>query len=131
LNRLDEILLFHRLTREQMDVIVDIQVARLRKLLEGRKITVELDEAARTWLADQGYDPVYGARPLKRVIQRNVQDPLAELLLSGEIADGQKVTVSAGAEGLIIDGHEVGGETAGPSLGLDDEDGDEGLRAVH
>ena len=70
-----------------------------------------LDEAARTWLADQGYDPVYGARPLKRVIQRNLQDPLAELLLMGKIADGQKVTVSAGAEGLIIDGHEVGADT--------------------
>jgi ATP-dependent Clp protease ATP-binding subunit ClpB len=111
LNRLDEILLFHRLTREQMDTIVDIQMVRLQKLLADRKIEIALDEAARTWLADQGYDPVYGARPLKRVIQRNLQDPLAELLLMGKIADGQKVTVSAGAEGLIIDGHEVGADT--------------------
>jgi len=111
LNRLDEILLFHRLTREQMDTIVDIQMGRLQKLLADRKIVIELDEAARTWLADAGYDPVYGARPLKRVIQRNVQDPLAELLLMGKIADGEVVKISAGAEGLIIDGHEVDADT--------------------
>ncbi|HCX69392.1 MAG TPA: ATP-dependent chaperone ClpB, partial [Rhodobiaceae bacterium] len=111
LNRLDEILLFHRLTREQMDTIVDIQMGRLQKLLADRKIVIELDEAARTWLADAGYDPVYGARPLKRVIQRNVQDPLAELLLMGKITDGEVVKISAGAEGLIIDGHEVDADT--------------------
>jgi len=108
LNRLDEILLFHRLTRAQMDAIVDIQMERLKKLLADRQINIVLDEAARTWLADAGYDPVYGARPLKRVIQRNVQDPLAELLLKGEIADGETVHVSAGAGGLLINGHEVG-----------------------
>jgi ATP-dependent Clp protease ATP-binding subunit ClpB len=134
LNRLDEILLFHRLTREQMDTIVDIQMGRLQKLLADRKIVIELDEAARTWLADAGYDPVYGARPLKRVIQRNVQDPLAELLLMGEIADGQAVKVSAGAEGLIIDGHEVDADTGEvPSAGgsaVSDVD-DEGRRIVH
>ena len=112
LNRLDEILLFHRLTREQMDGIVDIQMIRLQALLKDRQITIHLDEAARSWLADAGYDPIYGARPLKRVIQRNVQDPLAELLLEGKIADGEDVTVSAGAEGIIINGHETSAEEA-------------------
>ncbi|MEN6541133.1 ATP-dependent chaperone ClpB [Parvibaculum sp.] len=107
LNRLDEILLFHRLTREQMDAIVDIQMARLQKLLADRKIAIHLDPSARTWLADEGYDPVYGARPLKRVIQRNVQDPLAELLLEGGIRDGETVTVSAGADGIAINGHDT------------------------
>ncbi len=104
LNRLDDILLFHRLTREQMTGIVDIQLARLEKLLADRKIELELDEAAKRWLADAGYDPVYGARPLKRVIQRELQNPLSEMLLAGKIADGQKVQVSASALGLIIDG---------------------------
>ncbi|MBX3489287.1 ATP-dependent chaperone ClpB [Parvibaculum sp.] len=125
LNRLDEILLFHRLTREQMDAIVDIQLERLQALLAGRQIAVELDPAARTWLADAGYDPVYGARPLKRVIQRNVQDPLAELILQGRVADGETVKVSAGAEGLIIAGHEVARDGS-----LRDE-GEPGLRIVH
>ena len=91
LNRVDEIILFHRLRREDMGAIVDIQFARLAKLLEDRKITLELRPEARAWLADKGYDPAYGARPLKRVIQKNVQDPLAELILAGEIHDGEKV----------------------------------------
>ncbi|HXI85843.1 MAG TPA: ATP-dependent chaperone ClpB [Parvularculaceae bacterium] len=104
LNRLDEIILFHRLTRANMDKIVDIQIARLSKLLEGRKITLELDKKARGWLGDQGYDPVYGARPLKRVIQRSLQDPLAEMILAGEVADGSTLDISAEAEGLTIDG---------------------------
>ncbi|WP_339830322.1 ATP-dependent chaperone ClpB [uncultured Parvibaculum sp.] len=125
LNRLDEILLFHRLTREQMDAIVDIQLERLQRLLADRQITVALDQAARTWLADAGYDPVYGARPLKRIIQRNVQDPLAELILQGRIADGETVAVSAGVEGLVIAGHEVGRDGS-----LRDPD-EPGLRAVH
>ncbi|NIJ42282.1 ATP-dependent Clp protease ATP-binding subunit ClpB [Parvibaculum indicum] len=112
LNRLDEILLFHRLTREQMDGIVDIQMERLQALLKDRQIAVRLDEAARSWLADAGYDPVYGARPLKRVIQRNVQDPLAELLLEGKIGDGEEVTVSAGVDGIIINGHETSANEA-------------------
>ncbi|RKT32520.1 ATP-dependent Clp protease ATP-binding subunit ClpB [Roseovarius halotolerans] len=102
LNRLDEIVIFDRLTRDQMDGIVDIQMRRLLKRLAGRKISLELDEAAHKWLADQGYDPVYGARPLKRVIQKALQDPLAEALLAGEIKDGETVPVSAGADGLII-----------------------------
>jgi ATP-dependent Clp protease ATP-binding subunit ClpB len=105
LNRLDETIIFHRLTRENMDGIVAIQLRRLEKRLAGRKIALELDEAARKWLADEGYDPVFGARPLKRVIQRHLQDPLAELLLSGEVKDGDTVSVTAGPEGLSVGGH--------------------------
>jgi ATP-dependent Clp protease ATP-binding subunit ClpB len=106
LNRLDEIILFHRLTRANMDKIVDIQIARLQKLLADRKIEIALDAKAREWLANAGYDTVYGARPLKRVIQRRLQDPLAQLLLEGKIADGAKVKVGAGKSGLIINGQE-------------------------
>ncbi|MDB2475716.1 ATP-dependent chaperone ClpB [Paracoccaceae bacterium] len=102
LNRLDETIIFDRLGRADMDGIVDIQLARLQKRLMDRKITLSFDDAAKTWLADEGYDPVFGARPLKRVIQRALQDPLAELLLSGDVKDGDTVAVSAGAEGLII-----------------------------
>jgi ATP-dependent Clp protease ATP-binding subunit ClpB len=102
LNRLDETIIFDRLGRADMDGIVDIQMARLLKRLAGRKITLDLDDAARKWLADEGYDPVFGARPLKRVIQRVVQDPLAEMLLAGDVKDGDTVTVRAGADGLII-----------------------------
>jgi ATP-dependent Clp protease ATP-binding subunit ClpB len=116
LNRLDEIILFHRLTRAQMDRIVEIQIERLLKLLADRKITVTLDARAKSWLATAGYDPVYGARPLKRVIQRNLQDPLANLILEGKIADGSTVKVSAGKHGLMIDGMEFA--AAGESLGL-------------
>ncbi|EDM72692.1 ATPase AAA-2 [Roseobacter sp. AzwK-3b] len=107
LNRLDEIVIFDRLTRDQMGGIVDIQMRRLLKRLASRKIALDLDEAAHKWLADQGYDPVYGARPLKRVIQKALQDPLAEAILGGEIKDGATVPVSVGAEGLII-GDRVG-----------------------
>jgi ATP-dependent Clp protease ATP-binding subunit ClpB len=106
LNRLDEIILFHRLTRGNMDKIVDIQIARLDKLLADRKIEITLDAKAREWLANAGYDPVYGARPLKRVIQRRLQDPLAQLLLEGKITDGAKIKVGAGKNGLIINGQE-------------------------
>jgi ATP-dependent Clp protease ATP-binding subunit ClpB len=102
LNRLDEIILFHRLGRAQMDKIVDIQVARLMRLLSDRKITVELDAEAKKWLANTGYDPVYGARPLKRTIQRHLQDPLAEQLLEGKIKDGDTVRVSSDGTGLLI-----------------------------
>ena len=104
LNRLDEILLFHRLSRGQMDYIVDIQLGRLRSLLEGRNITLNLNEEARSWLADKGYDPVYGARPLKRMMQRHVQDPLAELLLDGTVMDGDTVDVSASEAGILLNG---------------------------
>ena len=104
LNRLDETIIFDRLTRANMDGIVDIQLGLLGKRLAKRNVTLTLDGDAKTWLADQGYDPVYGARPLKRVIQRALQDPLAERLLSGDIADGDVVPVSAGADGLIIGG---------------------------
>ncbi len=102
LNRLDEIILFHRLRREDMGAIVDIQMGRLGKLLADRKITIELDDAARTWLANRGYDPSYGARPLKRVIQKNVQDPLAEQILAGGVKDGDKVHLSVRDGGLTI-----------------------------
>ncbi len=102
LNRLDETIIFDRLNRADMDGIVDIQMARLVRRLAERKITLEMDEAARKWLADEGYDPVFGARPLKRVIQRALQNPLAEALLGGEIRDGDTVPVSAGSDGLII-----------------------------
>jgi ATP-dependent Clp protease ATP-binding subunit ClpB len=100
------------LKREQMGRIVDIQIAHLQKLLEERKITVALDAKARDWLADKGYDPAYGARPLKRVIQKSVQDPLAELLLSGKIKDGEKVVISAGKQGLVFNGQHVAAEAA-------------------
>jgi ATP-dependent Clp protease ATP-binding subunit ClpB len=106
LNRLDEIILFHRLTRANMDKIVDIQIGRLDRLLADRKITVTLDDKARHWLGNAGYDPVYGARPLKRVIQRRLQDPLAQLILEGKIGDGDTVTVSASKTGLTVNGQE-------------------------
>ena len=107
LNRLDETVIFDRLARDDMDGIVDIQLARLLKRLAGRKISLQLEEGAKTWLANEGYDPVFGARPLKRVIQRALQNPLAEALLAGDIREGDAVTVSAGAEGLLI-GDRVG-----------------------
>ena len=107
LNRVDEIILFHRLKREHMGRIVDIQLKRLAELLAERKITLSLDAKAREWLADKGYDPAYGARPLKRVIQKSVQDPLSELILSGRIKDGDKVTISAGRQGLTFNGAAV------------------------
>jgi len=107
LNRLDDIILFHRLRRDQMTAIVDIQMARLLKLLADRKITLDMDDKAKTWLANQGYDPAYGARPLKRVIQRSVQDPLAEQILAGKVKDGDKVKITAKGEGLVVNGHVV------------------------
>jgi ATP-dependent Clp protease ATP-binding subunit ClpB len=102
LNRLDDIILFHRLKRSEMGAIVDIQLKRLQRLLEDRKVALDLDESARNWLAAKGYDPAYGARPLKRVIQREVQDPLAEKILLGEIPDGSKVKVTAGTDKLLF-----------------------------
>jgi len=102
LNRLDETVIFDRLGRHDMGGIVEIQLRRLVKRLADRKITLHLDDGAKAWLADEGYDPVFGARPLKRVIQRALQNPLAEALLSGDIKDGETVSVSAGSEGLII-----------------------------
>ena len=112
LNRLDEILLFHRLQRSQMAAIVEIQLERLRALLEDRKITLDLDDKALAWLGEAGYDPVYGARPLKRVIQRRLQNPLASMILEGRIADGETVKVSAGEDGLVINGEAVETEEA-------------------
>ena len=102
LNRLDEIVIFDRLARDDMTGIVDIQLGLLEARLRLRKITLDVDAAAKKWLGDKGYDPVYGARPLKRVIQRYLQDPLAEKLLAGEVMDGATVTVGAGPDGLVI-----------------------------
>ncbi|MCC6470689.1 MAG: ATP-dependent chaperone ClpB [Alphaproteobacteria bacterium] len=102
LNRLDEILLFHRLSRQNMGGIVEIQLKRLAKLLADREIAIELDKDARQWLADKGYDPMYGARPLKRVIQKELQNPLANLILAGTVKDGETVRVTAGKDGLEI-----------------------------
>ena len=104
LNRIDEIILFHRLKRNEMTKIVDIQMRRLGKLLEDRKIKLVLEPAAREWLAEKGWDPAYGARPLKRVIQKSIQDPLAELVLAGTVKDGDKVTISASKQGLTFNG---------------------------
>jgi ATP-dependent Clp protease ATP-binding subunit ClpB len=115
LNRLDETIIFDRLTRDNMDGIVEIQLRRLQKRLAGRKITLEVDGDAKAWLADAGYDPVFGARPLKRVIQRHLQDPLAEMLLGGEVLDGASIAVTAGPEGLIIGGRIGGARRGGAS----------------
>ena len=107
LNRVDEIILFHRLKRDQMTRIVDIQMKRLSKLLADRKLEVELDASAKEWLGQKGYDPAYGARPLKRVIQKYVQDPLAELILQGKIREGDKIKITADKNGLVINGQAV------------------------
>ena len=104
LNRVDEIILFHRLKKSEMGRIVDIQMTRLQKLLDDRKITIKLEPSARDWLAEKGWDPAYGARPLKRVIQKSVQDPLAEMILAGTIKDDQKVTISGDKLGLTFNG---------------------------
>jgi ATP-dependent Clp protease ATP-binding subunit ClpB len=112
INRLDEMLLFHRLTRDQMAGIVRIQLERLRAMLAERKLSLDLDAAAEEWLADRGYDPAYGARPLKRAIQRELQNPLAEMILAGKIADGEEIRVAAGDGGLVINGEEVATKAA-------------------
>jgi ATP-dependent Clp protease ATP-binding subunit ClpB len=104
LNRVDEIILFHRLQKSEMGRIVEIQFSRLQKLLEDRKITLTLDAAARDWLAAKGWDPAYGARPLKRVIQRHVQDPLAEMILAGDVVDGDRVVISEQGNVLTFNG---------------------------
>ncbi|MGB0799824.1 MAG: AAA family ATPase, partial [Planktomarina sp.] len=102
LNRLDETIIFDRLARPDMDGIVKIQLRSLAKRLASRSITLQLDDGAKTWLADEGYDPVFGARPLKRVIQRALQDRLAEMLLAGDVSDGDTIPISAGVDGLIV-----------------------------
>jgi len=107
LNRVDEIILFHRLKKSEMGRIVDIQMGRLQKLLDERKIVVALEPSARDWLAAKGWDPAYGARPLKRVIQKYVQDPLAELILQGKIREGDTVKITADSNGLVINGEAV------------------------
>ncbi len=107
INRVDEIILFHRLKREHMGRIVEIQFGRLAKLLADRKITLALDDKAKEWLGQKGYDPAYGARPLKRVIQKYVQDPLAEMVLAGKIRDGETVKITANKDGLLFNGQAV------------------------
>ena len=102
LNRLDEIIMFHRLAAEHMAPIVEIQVARVSKLLKDRKITINLSDQAKAWLGRVGYDPVYGARPLKRAIQRHLQDPLADMLLRGEVPDGSTVEIDEGDGALVL-----------------------------
>ena len=113
LNRLDETIIFDRLNRQDMDGIVDIQLARLQSRLAPRQICLELDAFAKTWLADEGFDPVFGARPLKRVMQSALQNQLAEMLLAGEVVDGDIVPVTAGSEGLLVGGR-VSGSTRLP-----------------
>jgi ATP-dependent Clp protease ATP-binding subunit ClpB len=112
LNRVDEIILFHRLKRDEMGAIVDIQLKRLVALLSERKITLELDDDARNWLANKGYDPVYGARPLKRAIQKYVQDPLAEQILSGQVPENSLVKVTSGSDRLLFRPRQAVGEAA-------------------
>ena len=112
LNRLDEILLFSRLSRANMTDIVDIQLNGLRKLLADRKVELKVDSKALQWLANRGYDPVYGARPLKRVIQRSLQNPLATLLLEGKVKEGDTVEVSVSGGELTVAGERVLSEAA-------------------
>jgi len=128
LNRLDETVIFDRLSRADMDGIVTIQMQRLLNRLAARKITLDLDDAARTWLADKGYDPVYGARPLKRVIQRYLQDPLAQMLLSGTVLDGATVPVTTDPGGLVIAGQSTGLDTG---LDTGHDDGEPRMKVVH
>jgi ATP-dependent Clp protease ATP-binding subunit ClpB len=104
LNRVDEIVLFHRLARAHMGAIVDIQMKRLARLLEDRKIVLDMDGRARAWLADKGYDPAYGARPLKRVIQKYIQDPLAGFILSGRVKDEELVHISVEDNAIVFNG---------------------------
>jgi len=114
LNRLDEMVVFDRLTRDDMTGIVEIQLRRLQKRLAARSISLELDAGAEKWLADAGYDPVYGARPLKRVIQKSLQDRLAEMILAGEVKDGETISVTAGADGLILGDRVIGSNRPKP-----------------
>ena len=118
LNRVDEIILFHRLQRQEMGAIVDIQLGRLAKLLEDRKITLDIEPDARAWLAEKGYDSAYGARPLKRVIQKAVQDPLAEQILAGRVHDGETVPVRLGPAGLFIGDQAVAPDERRPAKAL-------------
>ena len=117
LNRLDEIVLFDRLSRSDMDGIVNIQIGILEKRLEARKIGLDIDDKARRWLADKGYDPVYGARPLKRVIQNELQNAVAEQILGGDIDEGSEIAVSTDGYGLVVNGrHKMGEKPADATL---------------
>ncbi len=136
LNRLDEILLFRRLSRDNMTGIVDIQLRHLKALLEDRKIALQVDKAALVWLAEKGYDPVYGARPLKRVIQRSLQNPMAGMILSGALGEGDTAKVSVSGDSLAINGEEVSDAKdwrAAPANDAGDDAGDDGgeARVIH
>ncbi len=104
LNRIDEVVIFKPLSRDQIGAIVEIQLERVRQRLAERNITLQLSGEAREWIANRGYDPTFGARPLKRVIQKELLDPLAMKLLAGEIRDGETVTVTSGSGGLVLTG---------------------------
>jgi ATP-dependent Clp protease ATP-binding subunit ClpB len=118
LNRLDEQIIFDRLNRTDMTGIVDIQLRRLEARLAARNITLALDDDARKWLADEGYDPVFGARPLKRVIQRALQDQLAAQILAGDVKDGDRIVVTVGAAGLIVGGRVATSQAAPPTAAV-------------
>ncbi len=105
LNRLDEVVMFDALTKEELARIVDLQLALLEKRLAARRITIAVSEVARSWLAEQGFDPAYGARPLRRLIQTAIGDPMAKLLISGQVSDGGKVGVDVGDGGLVLTPH--------------------------
>ena len=107
LNRLDEMIVFNRLGRDAMEGIVEIQLDRLQRILTDRKIVLEIDDRAKAWLAEAGYDPAYGARPLKRVIQRALQNPMASQILEGKVREGDTVAVSADDQGLVVGGQPV------------------------
>jgi ATP-dependent Clp protease ATP-binding subunit ClpC len=107
LNRIDEIIVFHKLTKDEIKTIIELLMKRLREQMALHDVTIELTEEAKDLLVDKGYDPAYGARPLKRVIQKSVQDPLAELILSGKVKDGDKVAISAGRQGITFNGQAV------------------------
>ena len=131
LNRLDEVILFHRLSRKHMTGIVDIQLQRLEALLAERKLSLSVDDNAKAWLADAGYDPVYGARPLKRVIQRALQNPLATMILEGKFKPGETVAVSSDGDGLSVGGEKLPRAESGSTLPHKSPETGRGAASLH
>jgi ATP-dependent Clp protease ATP-binding subunit ClpB len=131
LNRLDEVILFHRLSRQHMTGIVAIQLQRLEALLAERKLTLNVDGKAKEWLAEAGYDPVYGARPLKRVIQRELQNPLATMILEGRFKSGDTVDISADETGLTIGGEQLSRGGADPLMSRKSPETGRGSVSIH